>query len=138
MAAATQEERDQWMTAIEDSIEENPFCRLELGNDISIYKHEFSIFIFCIYYMNLNIFKTPFAGSLRRKRPPGDTWNSSTSRELEKIGLGLRSTVYVEFYGLRSTIESWLEIETQRPRLLPLTVIKIEKQEEGVEIVPRL
>jgi len=28
MAAATQEERDQWMTAIEDSIEENPFCRI--------------------------------------------------------------------------------------------------------------
>ena len=97
----------------------------------------------------MNTFKTPFTGSSRRRRPPGDTWNSSTSRELEKIGLGLRSTVYVEFYslrstvyvefyGLRSTIESWLEIETQRPRLLPLTVIKIEKHEEGVEIVPRL
>ena len=136
MAAATQEERDQWMTAIEDSIEENPFCRLELGNDISIYEYELFIFTFYIYYMN--IFKTPFAGSSRRKRPPGDTWNSSTSRELEKIGLGLRSTVYVEFYSLRSRIESWLEIETQRPRLLPLTVIKIEKHEEGVEIVPRL
>ena len=86
----------------------------------------------------MNVFKTPFTGSSRRRRPPGDTWNSSTSRELEKIGLGLRSTVYVEFYRLRSTIESWLEIETQRPRLLPLTVIKIEKHEEGVEIVPRL
>ena len=136
MAAATQEERDQWMTAIEDSIEENPFCRLELGNKISIYQYEFSIFTFYIYHMN--ILKTPFAGSSRRRRPPGDTWNSSTSRELEKIGLGLRSTVSVEFYRLRSTIESWLEIETQRPRLLPLTVIKIEKHEEGVEIVPRL
>ena len=136
MAAATQEERDQWMTAIEDSIEENPFCRLELGNEVSIYQYELSIFAF--YNLYMNIFKTPFAGSSRRRRPPGDTWNSSTSRELEKIGLGLRSTVYVEFYGLRSTIESWLEIETQRPRLLPLTVIKIEKHEEGVEIVPRL
>ena len=136
MAAATQEERDQWMTAIEDSIEDNPFCRLELGNDISIYEYELFIFTFYIYYMN--IFKTPFAGSSRRKRPPGDTWNSSTSRELEKIGLSLRSTVHVEFYCLRSTIESWLEIETQRPRLLLLTVIKIEKHEEGVEIVPRL
>ena len=28
MAAATQEERDQWMSAIEDSIEDNPFCRI--------------------------------------------------------------------------------------------------------------
>ena len=136
MAAATQEERDQWMTAIEDSIEENPFCRLELGNEVSINQYELSIFAF--YNLYMNIFKPPFAGSSRRRRPPGDTWNSSTSRELEKIGLGLRSTVYVEFYGLRSTIESWLEIETQRPRLLPLTVIKIEKHEEGVEIVPRL
>ena len=53
MAAATQEERDQWMTAIEDSIEENPFCRLELGNDISIYEYEFSIFTFYVYYMNI-------------------------------------------------------------------------------------
>ena len=137
MAAATQEERDQWMTAIEDSIEENPFCRLELGNEVSIYEDEFSIGL-KIFVYRMNIFKTPFAGSSRRRRPPGDTWNSSTSRELEKIGLGLRSTVYVEFYSLRSKIESWLEIETQRPRLLPLTVIKIEKHEEGVEIVPRL
>jgi len=28
MAASTQEERDHWMSAIEDSIEDNPFCRI--------------------------------------------------------------------------------------------------------------
>ena len=28
MSAATQEERDQWIHAIEDCIEENPFCRI--------------------------------------------------------------------------------------------------------------
>jgi len=28
MAASTQEERDEWIRAIEESIEENPFCRI--------------------------------------------------------------------------------------------------------------
>ena len=28
MAASSQEERDEWIRAIEESIEENPFCRI--------------------------------------------------------------------------------------------------------------
>ena len=66
MAAATQEERDQWMTAIEDSIEENPFCRLELGNKISIYQYELSIFAF--YNLYMNIFKKPFCRIIEEKK----------------------------------------------------------------------
>ena len=67
MAAATQEERDQWMTAIEDSIEENPFCRLELGNEISIYEDEFSIGLKNFVY-RMNIFKNPFCRIIEEKK----------------------------------------------------------------------